>query len=112
LRRELEEDSIRVVDVRPGARTRRCPCRSRCTRASPGRRARRNGPQCIRAPVPRGEFSCAAGDAHGSWADRHDEGPFREGLQNSPIPDVRRVFACSFRLFRNKCAPKTMRRRR
>jgi len=28
-------------------------------------------------------------------ADRHDEGAFREGLQNSPIPDVRRVFACS-----------------
>jgi hypothetical protein len=36
-------------------------------------------------------ITCVAGCA----ADRHDEGPFRERLQNSPIPDVRRVFACS-----------------
>jgi hypothetical protein len=99
LRRELEEDSIRVVDVRPGARTRRCPCRSRCTRASPGRRARRNGPQCIRAPVPRGEFSCAAGDAHGSWADRHDEGlsakAYRTALSRTFAACSPVLFACS-----------------
>ena len=36
-----------------------------------------------------------AANSAGMTIDRHDEGPFREGLQNSPIPDVRRVFACS-----------------
>ena len=55
LRRELEEDSIRVVDVRPGAIATKVSGASSCTRIDQGglMTARRRNASCARGPSSR-----------------------------------------------------------